>query len=208
MTARQQQNDQPRRRRMPAPGCRRAAALAPPRAGFTLVELILVMGLLAAALALSAPSLSRFVRRRYVENESLRLVAATEYARGEAVSRGVPFRVWAERETGRFGAEPAPGYVADGRAARVYALRRGVRLDVLEGARAAADRATVATFGPDGSPGEDAVPAVRLSGARNEVRYVALARDGWQYVSLPAERYAGLEAARERAAEDGVADAY
>ena len=181
---------------------------ASPR-GFTLVELILVMALLAATMALSAPSLSRFVHQRYVENEAVRFVAATEYARGEAVSRGVPFVVWVNHRAAAFGVEPAPGFPVSGHPERAYTLRKGIRLEVIDGARATEERETVATFGTDGSPAADGAAAVALTGSREEKRFVAKTRDGWRFVSLSPESYAALRTERQAAAAPtGVADAY
>ena len=47
--------------------------------GFTLVELIIVMTLLAIVAALSVPSLSRSMRQRNLDEEATRLLALTEY---------------------------------------------------------------------------------------------------------------------------------
>src|SRR5438067_13878805 len=77
---------------------------------FTLVELILVMAVLATIMALSTPSLSRSLRNRNIEQEAKRFIALTEYARGEAVSQGVPMTIWIDVEAGAFGVEPKAGF--------------------------------------------------------------------------------------------------
>ena len=52
------------------------------------------MALLCVILGVAAPSLSRSMRQRNLTQEAARLLAATEYARDEAISRGVPMAVW------------------------------------------------------------------------------------------------------------------
>src|SRR5437868_4204065 len=84
----------------------------PTATGFTLVELILVMVLLTVVAAFAAPSLSRSMRQRNLAGEAARFVAATEYARDEAVSQGVPMTVWIDPSSQRFGVEAKTGYDA------------------------------------------------------------------------------------------------
>lgn len=63
------------------------------RHGFTLLEMITVMVMLSAIVALSAPSLRNFFKSRKLTEESRRLLALTEFGRREAVSSGVPIRI-------------------------------------------------------------------------------------------------------------------
>jgi len=76
----------------------------------TLIELIVVMGLLSIVLALSMPLLSRFARGRSLQEEARRMLALTQYGRNEAVSRGVPMELWIDSDNGAYGLSPAPGY--------------------------------------------------------------------------------------------------
>ena len=78
--------------------------------GFTLVELVVVMALLAIVAAVSMPSMGRSIRSRNLSGEAARFVAATEYGRDEAVSQGVPMIVWIDSAAQRFGVEPKVGY--------------------------------------------------------------------------------------------------
>ena len=84
--------------------------------GFTLIELIFVMALLTVVVGFAAPSLARSMRQRNLDGEATRLLAATEYARDEAVSQGVPMTVWINPDTQRFGVEPKPATTAPPRA--------------------------------------------------------------------------------------------
>ncbi len=71
--------------------------------GFTLVELIVVMFLLAGVLALAAPNLSRFFQSRYVTEEARRFQAVTLHAQRQAIASGFPVTIWIEPEASRYG---------------------------------------------------------------------------------------------------------
>lgn len=75
------------------------------RPGFTLIELILVLALLAVISSYVAPSLSKFVRGRSLDSEARRLLAVTRAAGGRAVSLGVPVRVWLDTAGRGYGME-------------------------------------------------------------------------------------------------------
>ncbi len=71
--------------------------------GFTLLELILVMLVLASVMAFAAPSLSRFFRGNTLDSECKRILALTQLARSEAISQGVPMEVWFDDTEQRYG---------------------------------------------------------------------------------------------------------
>lgn len=73
------------------------------RVGFTLIELVLVLALLAMAVAVTAPSLSRFFRGRTLDNEARRMLSVTRYAQSRAVSEGVPMLLWLRPVTREYG---------------------------------------------------------------------------------------------------------
>jgi prepilin-type N-terminal cleavage/methylation domain-containing protein len=58
--------------------------------GFTLIELIIVMMILAIAISFALPSLSSFLRRNQIANASNELMATLSFARTEAIKLGVP----------------------------------------------------------------------------------------------------------------------
>ena len=64
------------------------------RRGFTLVEMLLVLSLLTAVIAIAAPTLSRFFQGRYVDTEAQRVLELTRYATSRAVAEGVPMVLW------------------------------------------------------------------------------------------------------------------
>ena len=87
----------------------------PARRGFTLIELILVMGILAAVLAVAAPSLSSFFRGRDLDSEGRRFLALTRLGQSRAVSEGIPMLMWMDPRQGAYGllADPTfdpPGF--------------------------------------------------------------------------------------------------
>jgi type II secretion system protein H len=79
--------------------------------GFTLIELILVMALLAIVLAISAPSLSRFFHSRSLESEAQRFMALTRAAQTRAVSEGVPMVVWLATQQRAYGLNADKSFV-------------------------------------------------------------------------------------------------
>jgi len=61
--------------------------------GFTLLELILVMVILSTVLAMAAPSLRGFFGSRKTHDEAARLLALTQFARSQAISEGIVYRL-------------------------------------------------------------------------------------------------------------------
>lgn len=80
-------------------------------AGFTLIELILVMAMLLTVLSLAAPSLARFFRGRGLDSEAHRFLALIRYAQQRAVSEGVPMVVWLDPEQRLYGLEAESSYL-------------------------------------------------------------------------------------------------
>jgi prepilin-type N-terminal cleavage/methylation domain-containing protein len=61
--------------------------------GFTLLELILVMVILSTVLAMAAPSLRGFFGSRKTHDEAAQLLALTQFARSQAISEGIIYRL-------------------------------------------------------------------------------------------------------------------
>lgn len=79
-------------------------------AGFTLIELILVMAMLLTVIAVAMPSLSHFFRGRTLDSEARRFLSLTRYGQSRAVSEGVPIVLWIDAKQGRYGLEQEAGY--------------------------------------------------------------------------------------------------
>src|SRR6266496_1606623 len=104
-------------------GCRRSQ-------GFTLIELIVVMMLLAIVLAISAPSLSRFFRSRSLESEARRFMALTRHAQSRAVSEGVPMALWLETKQRLYGLNADKTFVEDDPKAEQFNVDETVEVEV------------------------------------------------------------------------------
>jgi type II secretion system protein H len=104
------------RRLHDAPAHRGRVTVFPRPPGFTLIELILVMAILAAVMAVSAPSLGRFFRGRNLDSEAYRLLALTRHAQERAVTEGVPMILWFDINARRYGlmADPSWSLAASG----------------------------------------------------------------------------------------------
>lgn len=154
--------------------------------GFTLVELILVMAVLATIMALSVPSLSRSLRERSLEQEAARFLALTEFARDEAVSQGVPMVIWVDAQARRFGLEPKTDYGGT-EIRREYALHPDVQFE-LSSQSGSQDNSRPIEFAPEGTPDPASIESVRLVDRFGSVRVIAKRSDGWGYEILKEDR--------------------
>ncbi len=155
-----------------------------PRAAFTLVELLIVMALLAIFMAISAPSLSRSLRQRKINDEANRFLALTEYARSEAISQGIPMVVWLNPTQQRYGVEAAAGFIGEESRARAFTTNSEVQFEVPDGA-AKQGVIEVVRFQPDGAPELSAVDAIALADRFDASAYIARTQDGWGFEIVP-----------------------
>jgi type II secretion system protein H len=75
------------------------------QAGFTQIELILVLALLVIITSIAAPTMSRFIRGRALDSEAQRMMALIHAAQSRAVSEGAPMMLWLDEKTGAYGLE-------------------------------------------------------------------------------------------------------
>jgi len=174
-------------------------------AGFTLVELLLVMLLLAVVLAYAAPSLSRFTNRRTLEDEAARLLALIRYAQTEAVTSGWPETVWLDPQEGCYGLEPPPGQSADRAEAEDrftdHRLPRHLRLTTVDSPAGGGEPRPRMVFHPDGTLGEGAPEMLILEDTRADERlYVVRSENELTYEILTPRAYAMRLEQRSRAA--------
>ena len=79
-------------------------------AGFTLIELVLVMAILIVVLSMSGTSLTSFFKGRSLEAEGKRFLALTRHAQNRAISEGRPIQLWIDTAERKYGLETAPGF--------------------------------------------------------------------------------------------------
>lgn len=72
-------------------------------AGFTLIELILVLSLLVIITSVATPAMARFIRGRALDTEARRMISFLHAAQSRAVSEGQPIMVWINEKTGGYG---------------------------------------------------------------------------------------------------------
>ena len=148
--------------------------------GFTLVELVVVMALLAIVAALSVPAMSRSIRARNLNGEAVRFIAATEYGRDEAVSQGVPMTVWIDPATQRFGVEPRAGFEGVESRNREFAVNADIHFE-MDSAAAGGGIVQAVEFAPDGVPTTASLETVRLVDRFESEVIVVRTKDGWSY---------------------------
>jgi Tfp pilus assembly protein FimT len=141
------------------------------------------MAVLALVLGLSAPSLSRSMRQRNLEAEAARLLAATEYARNEAVSQGVPMVLWFDEKARSFGIEAKSGFVGDAAREREFTLHPDVEIE-LEKVIGRNAKVQPIEFAPDGAPATSNVESVFLKDRFASAIAIARTTDGWSYELL------------------------
>lgn len=162
-------------------------------AGFTLIELIVVMALLATVLALVSPSLARFFRGRDIEEEAKRFLALTRFARNEAISQSIPMTLWMNTDTRQYGLRPAPGYTNPEFKPLEYDLAKNLQF-YFENPVKNENKETTITFLPDGSVGEPSQGAVEIRSERDpdEQILIARSRNGLEYRVWNKDDYASL----------------
>ncbi len=121
-------------------------------AGFTLIELVLVMAILIAVLSVSGSSLTSFFRGRSLDAEAKRFLALTRHAQSRAVSEGLPMSLWIDTKERKYGLEIAAGLVEEDESAAEFNLGRDIEIEVTWPAGAIRPRRneTALQFGPDG----------------------------------------------------------
>lgn len=148
------------------------------RAGFTLIELMLVLALLAMMVAIVAPKMARSSRARKLEQEALRFVALTEYARDEAVSEGVSMAIYVETQTQRYGMEPASA--ASGLEVRQdFTLQDDLHFDEIKSTSKKEGRVIV--YNPEGVPETTSVDFITITDRNGDSKSIMRSADGYGY---------------------------
>ena len=163
-------------------GTRRSNCRA--RAGFTLIELVLVMAILIVVLSISGASLTSFFKGRSLEAEGKRFLALTRYAQNRAVSEGLPVTVWINEKEKKYGIETAPGFLEVDEDAEEFTLGRDLEIEVgwsvSAGPRRSASEA-VLIFSPDGFFNETNPEQIVIKEAKGERVLIVPSRNRLYY---------------------------
>jgi len=146
------------------------------RGGFTLIELIFVLALLAITAVFVTASMGSFFRGRALNFEARRMLSLTHYAQSRAVSEGVPVILWINPADSTYGLTIQSTFSdpeGDMRAVK-YAVEAGLTLETPQGALAAiseqddetlgitTEGLSVIRFTPDGFFDESSVSKITI----------------------------------------------
>jgi len=123
------------------------------------------MTLLAAVMAIAAPSLSRFSYGRKLEEEARRFLALTRYARSQAVSLSLPMEIWIDNQNRCYGLRPAAGFEGlqtEEMKPVVFYLPDYIRFEISGDNAKRKDAATSILYWSDGALDERSAAAILL----------------------------------------------
>ena len=152
--------------------------------GFTLVELIMVMVVLAGVMAIAAPSLNKFFRNSALNDEARRIVGLIEMARHEAISSGYTMQVWFDLENQWFGMRelsgmgnqpdnPTGGKVQSGK--YVYQLNTHLEIELDTSTMVSQAFPSIVYF-PDGQLEMSSLPGFYLKNKKQENQRLQIVR--------------------------------
>ncbi len=84
------------------PNAERATRIRPRAAGFTLLELVLVMVIICTVLAMASVSLRGFFGSRRTADAAGQILTLTQFARSRAVAEGRAYRLHVDADAGRY----------------------------------------------------------------------------------------------------------
>ncbi len=150
---------------------------------FTLIELVLVMALLVAAVSVSAPMLSSFFRGRTLDSEARRLLSLTHAGQSRAVSEGMPMLLWVDASQQAYGLEQETAARTGDPKAENFSLAEYLRLDAVNGPPVSVGGRSLPAirFLPDGSIDESSPSSLRLVGADGSTLWLVEAANHLSY---------------------------
>jgi len=151
------------------------------RGGFTLIELICVMAIMAAVMAISAPALSGFFRSRSLHEQSRRFLALTRHARSVAVSYSAPVELWVDTSQGGYGLKIQANYGTEDAKSLEYHLGDNQEFDVDSQFLDKEGKATL-LFYPDGLMDEENPDKIVLREGDKEELVIRKTNSGIGYV--------------------------
>jgi type II secretion system protein H len=154
--------------------------------GFTLVELLVVLALIATMVALAAPTLSHFFQGRTQDSEVRRFLSLTHYGQSRAVSEGVPMLLWIDPKAGSYGLQQEAGYTDGDTNAVQYDIGKDLKIDVVRAFGAAqpahtAQNQLAIRFMPSGEVDSASVTAVTIQEASGALVTIGKSANGLTY---------------------------
>jgi general secretion pathway protein H len=158
------------------------------RRGFTLIELILILALLAIATSLAMPTLSRFFRGRALSSEARQLLSLTHAGQARAISEGFPVLLWIDSQQREYGLQ-LEDFPQDNRSQAVdaraeqFSLDSNLSLEALDASLLTLNGRTVSAirFLPDGTADEASPTRLRITSATGEVLWLVQATNRLSY---------------------------
>jgi type II secretion system protein H len=154
---------------------RRAAA------GFTLLELIVVMTLLTVVFAVAAPRLGRFMSGREIDEECRRLLALTRYARSEAIGSGRRMELWIAPRKGEYGLRAEARSNEETRPPLRFELAEKLAIEIEDSALDDQGEGVI-LFWPDGGIDETSPIELILSEEGEARRLITLSENRIEYI--------------------------
>lgn len=153
---------------------------------FTLIELILVMGVLATLAAIVVPRFSSFLKGQDISMEGKRFVALTQAAHNEAVSTGLAQTLWINPNNRTYGLREATGYTDFTNSGRIYTLGDNLKFE-LDSYAAREFGEFAIRFLPDGDIEDGSLTNLAIERINQERLWIALATNGFDYEILGSE---------------------
>ena len=162
----------------------RPSTLGPRSAGFTLIELILVLALVVVITSLAAPAMANFVRGQALGSEARRLVALVHAGQDRAVSEGLPMVLWVDEKQGAYGLQAeVTGRNGDPKAENL-SLDANLQIAVMRTGLTGTTKLgglPAIRFLPDGTVDENSPQTLRLTDARGNTLWLIESRNRNDY---------------------------
>ncbi len=168
--------------------------------GFTLIELIVVMAMLSAVVAVSAPRLSKFFSGRSLEEEARRFLAVIQYARSESISSAVPLELQIDIENGFYMILPSWSYEWPNQENKQYELDANLQFEILSQESEKIQKGIARIyFLPDGYLDDRSIRAIQIHDADHEddILWIAQSDLGVRFKILTVEEFDDDEILRQ-----------